>query len=50
MFYFVIRKHLEVNRFGAIEYKVISADPSDDFGSSVDLSGDGLFAGIAINF
>lgn len=33
-----------------VEYKVISADPSDDFGSSVDLSGDGLFAGIAINF
>lgn len=33
-----------------VEYKVISADPSDDYGSSVDLSGDGLFAGLAINF
>ncbi|MCW8901021.1 MAG: porin family protein [Gammaproteobacteria bacterium] len=33
-----------------IEYKVISAEPSDDVGSSVDLSGDGLFAGLAINF
>ena len=33
-----------------VEYKVISAEPSDDFGSTVDLSGDGLFAGIAINF
>jgi len=33
-----------------IEYKVISSEPTDDFGSSVDLSGDGLFAGLAINF
>lgn len=33
-----------------VEYKVIDSAPSDDFGSSVDLSGDGLFAGLAINF
>lgn len=33
-----------------VEYKVISADPADLVGSTVDLSGDGLFAGIAINF
>ena len=33
-----------------VEYKVISAEPADILGSTVDLSGDGLFAGIAINF
>lgn len=33
-----------------VEYKVISSEPSDSAGSSVDLSGNGLFAGLAINF
>ena len=33
-----------------IEYKVIDSEPSDLAGSTVDLSGDGLFAGLAINF
>ena len=33
-----------------VEYKVISADPADLAGSTVDLSGDGLFAGLAIHF
>ena len=33
-----------------IEYKVISAEPADLVGSTVDLSGTGLFAGLAINF
>lgn len=33
-----------------IEYKTISAEPDDAIGQSVDISGDGLFAGLAINF
>lgn len=33
-----------------IEYKVISSDPEDDVGASVDISSSGVFAGIAINF
>ena len=33
-----------------IEYKVISAEPADLAGSTVNLSGDGLYAGISINF
>lgn len=33
-----------------IEYKVIDAEPADLVGSTVDLSGDGVFAGLAINF
>lgn len=33
-----------------VEYKVIDAEPADLIGSTVDLSGDGLFAGLAINF
>ena len=33
-----------------VEYKVIDAEPADLVGSTVDLSGDGFFAGLAINF
>ena len=33
-----------------VEYKVISAEPADLVGSTVNLSGDGLYAGLAINF
>ena len=33
-----------------IEYKVISAEPADVVGSTVNLSGSGFFAGLAINF
>jgi len=33
-----------------VEYKVIDAEPADLIGSTVDLSGDGLFAGLSINF
>ena len=33
-----------------VEYKMISAKPDDDFGTSVDISGNGIFAGIGFNF
>jgi len=33
-----------------LEYKFVSSEPEDDFGDSVDISGSGIFAGIAINF
>ncbi len=33
-----------------LEYKVISSEPDDDLGASVDVSSDGVFAGVSINF
>lgn len=33
-----------------VEYKVISAEPADLLGSTVNLSGNGLYAGLSINF
>jgi opacity protein-like surface antigen len=33
-----------------IEYKYISSEPEDSVGTTVDTSGSGIFAGIAINF
>ncbi|MCW9032322.1 MAG: porin family protein [Gammaproteobacteria bacterium] len=33
-----------------LEYKFISSEADDDYGASIDVSGSGIFAGIAINF
>ena len=33
-----------------LEYKFLSSEADDDYGYSVDVSGSGIFAGIAINF
>lgn len=33
-----------------LEYKFISSEAEDDIGASIDVSGSGIFAGIAINF
>ena len=33
-----------------LEYKFISSEADDDFGATVDVSGSGIFAGIAFNF
>lgn len=39
------------DRISAIlEYKFISSEADDDFGATVDVSGSGIFAGIAFNF
>ena len=38
------------NVAGVIEYKIISAEPTDFYGSSVNTSGSGLFAGISVDF
>lgn len=38
------------NISAVVEYKIISASPDDDFGTSVDISGNGIFAGIGFNF
>lgn len=33
-----------------LEYKFISSEAEDDFGATIDVTGSGIFAGIAINF
>ena len=33
-----------------VEYKYVSSEADDDFGATVDTSGSGIFAGIALNF
>ena len=36
--------------FAVLEYKIISANPDDSNGTSIDISGNGLFAGIGFKF
>lgn len=33
-----------------VEYKFVSSEADDDFGASIDVSGSGIFAGVAFNF